>query len=390
MVSAVSYDPRDFFAAAQVGKTLNGKWRLVRLLGVGGSAAVYEAAHANGRRAALKLFAFEETPTEVLRARARYESRIANAIGHPGVVAVLDDDVAEDGSVYLVMELLEGQTYEEARARRGRLPLDEAARMLVGLLEILDAMHTRGIVHRDVKPGNVLLTKDGQVKLLDLGLARAGKEDRERGEWFGTPGFLPPEQARGAWSELDATTDLWAAAATFFTVLTGRLVHDGDTTEVLVRAAARGEAQPLYLTGQRLATSVVDVISRGLAYDKSDRWPSARAMARALRAALRGAPPSPACPPVPPWRFSAAACRSATRVFRLEQAGCAGGPQKARCVLCPVCPFDDRALASAERADVLTAPEISLRGSETPGQRVSSSAHPRTRAAVPIGDKEDA
>jgi serine/threonine-protein kinase len=314
----------------------------VRLIGVGGSAAVYEAVHANGRRAALKLFAFERAPIEVLRARARYESQVANAIGHPGAVEVLDDDVDEDGSVYLVMELLEGETYEDARRRRGgRLPLDEAARMLRGLLDILEAMHSRGIVHRDVKPGNVFLTRDGHVKLLDLGLAHMGKDDRDGGEWFGTPGFLPPEQARGAWSELDASTDLWAAAATFYTVLTGRLVHQGDTTEMLVRAAARGDAQPLYLTSERLAPSVVDVITRALAVDKAHRWPNASAMARALHAALRGTRPLRICPQVPVRPISPAACRSATRVFRLEEAACAGGAKRARCVICPVCPLDD-------------------------------------------------
>jgi serine/threonine-protein kinase len=342
MVSAFSIDPQELYATAQVGRVLNQKWRLARLLGIGGSAAVYEAIHANGRRAALKLFAFEGAPTEVLRARARYESQLANSIDHPGVVEVLDDDISEDGSVYLVMELLEGQNYEDARRHQGgRLSLDEAAHMLRGLLEILDAMHARGILHRDVKPGNVLLTKDGQVKLLDLGLARMGKDARDGGEWFGTPGFLPPEQARGAWSELDASTDLWAAAATFYTVLTGRLVHKGHTTEMLVRAAARGDdAKPLYLTSVHLATSVVDVITRALAIDKADRWPSARSMARALDAALRGTRPARVHSLLPPRPISPA-CRSATRVFRLEEARCAGGARRAHCVVCPVCPLDD-------------------------------------------------
>src|SRR5262249_45261353 len=140
---------------------------------------------------------------------------------------------------YLVMELLEGETLETRRRRAGgRLTLDEAVPLFEELLDVLAAAHDRGIVHRDLKPDNVFVTSRGQVKVLDFGLAAAGAEERRDAPWFGTPGFMPPEQARAEWPDVDALSDLWAAAATFFTVLTGRLVHAKSTPAGLVRAAA--------------------------------------------------------------------------------------------------------------------------------------------------------
>jgi serine/threonine-protein kinase len=137
----------------RVGQELNGKWTLSRLLGVGGEGEVYEAAHRNGRRAALKILGGPSMLCARARKLAARESRLANAIDHPGIVAVLDDDVAEDGSAYIVMELLEGETLERRRLRMGgRIPLAQAFPIFEQLLGVLDVAHERGIVHRDLNP----------------------------------------------------------------------------------------------------------------------------------------------------------------------------------------------------------------------------------------------
>jgi serine/threonine-protein kinase len=326
----------------RIGQQLNAKWKLLRVLGVGGAATVYEAMHRNGRRAAVKIMSqqkIREMPTYEV---ATHEALLANAVSHPGVVEVLDDDIAEDGSAYLVMELLEGETLESRRRRAGgRLALDEAMPLFEQLLDVLTAAHERGIVHRDLKPDNVFVTSRGRVKVLDFGLAAVWAEEQEDSPWFGTPGFMPPEQARAEWPHVDALSDLWAAAATFFTVLTGRLVHMESTPAALVRAAASEDVDlsPLEAVAP---IHVVDVFERALASDKADRFPTARALRVALGAAARlgrGIRPARAIPK--PALFQE--CRSATRMFLLQGgvqgSGCnEAGPCRLACTKCPVCP----------------------------------------------------
>src|SRR5262249_31230490 len=144
-----------------------------RLLGIGGMAAVYAATHRNGSRGAIKMLHTEMSIDAEVKRRFLREGYVANAVDHPGTVKVLDDDTAEDGSVFIVMELLEGETLE-ARADRqgGRIPPGELLPLIDQLLDVLAAAHARGVVHRDIKPENVFVTTAGAVKLLDFGIAR--------------------------------------------------------------------------------------------------------------------------------------------------------------------------------------------------------------------------
>lgn len=307
---------------ARIGEVLNNKWRLVELIGLGGASAVYEAVHRNGHRVAVKILtnagASAQSMTLATRLAAR-ESRIANAVEHPGVAVVLDDDVTADGTAFLVMELLEGSTLEETRRHSGgRVPLPTALWAFEQLLDVLDAVHEKGVIHRDIKPENVFLTTSGQLKLLDFGLASVGRENQDRERWFGTPGFMAPEQARGAATETDAQTDLWAAAATFFVAITGLLVHPERTTEAIVEAAITADVDlsPLAIWAP---AEVVDVFARALAFDKRERWPSAADMQDALAMAcskgMRRRRRGAADPkPTPLSRRY-----SNTRVFRIER-----------------------------------------------------------------------
>src|SRR5262249_28072444 len=181
---------------------------------------------------------------------------VGNAVGHPGAVRVLDDDVAEDGAAFLVMELLEGETlYARAKRSGGRLPLREVLALARELCDVLAAAHDKGVVHRDIKPENLFLTTDRVLKVLDFGIARGGAARQggastgdggaqgapvpgatRAGAALGTPAFMPPEQAVGQSREVDARTDLWSAGATIFSLLSGQLVHDAPTEELVVRA----------------------------------------------------------------------------------------------------------------------------------------------------------
>src|SRR5258708_36403963 len=150
-------------AEKRVGATLRGKYTIDKVLGVGGMAAVYRAVHRNGHRVALKMLHASISSNADLRGRFLREGYVANTVDHPGAVRVTDDDVAEDGSVFLVMELLEGHTVEAWAASRpgARLTPGEVLGVADQLLETLEAAHAKGIVHRDLKPENLFLTKTG-------------------------------------------------------------------------------------------------------------------------------------------------------------------------------------------------------------------------------------
>lgn len=275
-------------AQERVSRVLKGKWRIDRVIGAGGMAVVYEATHRNGMRAAIKVLHPQLSANEEIRARFLREGYLANTVDHPGVVRVFDDDVDEDGSVYLVMELLVGESLEARRRRAGgRLPPDEVVRITAGMLDVLAAAHAKGIVHRDIKPDNVWVMQDGTVKLLDFGIARVREAQgvvTKAGEIMGTPGYMSPEQARARWDEVDERTDVWAVGATMFNLLTGRLVHEGGTGNEVLLAAMTTPAPPLATVAPGLPLDLCQVVDTALAFERDRRWPSAQAMRDALLA----------------------------------------------------------------------------------------------------------
>jgi serine/threonine-protein kinase len=274
-------------SGALVGRMLCGKWRLEHLLGSGGMSSVYAAVHRNGKRVAIKVLNGELTGNRRVRDRFVREGYIANRVGHEGTVTILDDD-ADGDLVFLVMELLEGETLS-ARARRlGGLPVEEVTFAADGVLSVLAAAHASGIVHRDVKPENVFLTRTGQVKLLDFGIAKlrevsVNMSETRHGSALGTPGFMAPEQARGRWTEVDARTDLWAMGATMFRLLTGRTVHVGETANEAMIAAATVPAPSLGELRPELSADLVALVDRALAFEPPARWQSALDMQAHLR-----------------------------------------------------------------------------------------------------------
>jgi eukaryotic-like serine/threonine-protein kinase len=276
-------------ARQRVGTILNRKWRLDSLLGIGGMAAVYAATHRNGHRVAIKLLHPHFCLDEALRSRLQQEGYVANSIDHPGALRILDDDRTADGAVFLVMELLSGEGLDARLKRKGwRLPRQDALAITGSVLEVLVAAHAKGIVHRDIKPDNVFITRSGEVKVLDFGIARMRSlpDDMGRtnnGALFGTLGFMAPEQALARSQEIDGRTDLWAAGAMLFTVLSGRLVHEAPTAnEQLVHAATR-RAPSLESVMPEVDEALAALVDKALAFEREGRWQSATDMLEALQ-----------------------------------------------------------------------------------------------------------
>jgi serine/threonine protein kinase len=278
-------DGSDRRAAARVGECLNGRWRLDSLIGVGGTASVYAATHRNGKRVAVKVLHDELAGDADFRRRFIDEGYVANRVHHAGTASVLDDGETPDGLVFLVMDLLEGQTLDE-RLRTHILPLAELLAIIAELLDVLASAHDAGVVHRDIKPGNIFITHEGTVRLLDFGIASMKTRPRatKQGVTMGTPVFMPPEQARGHWEQVDGRTDLWAVGATLFAALTGRPIHSGNTANEELLSAMTRRAPSLADVVPGMPKALVDFVDRAVAFEKIDRWPNARVMRTALRA----------------------------------------------------------------------------------------------------------
>jgi len=282
--------PQEAEARQLVGHILGGKWRLDRLIGMGGMASVYAATHRNGRRAAIKLLSTEYSRVTQVRERFLREGYVANRIGHPGVVNILDDDVTDSGQVFLVMELLEGESFLERINQRS---LSAAQIVFIGqqVLEPLGTAHRRGIIHRDIKPGNIFVCRDGRVKVLDFGLARvlegSDLEPTRDGLVLGTVPYLSPEAARAKRDLVDWRSDIYGVGAMLFYGLSGRYVHEGGSQIDILLVTIKQPARSLAAVAPGLPPKVVELVDRALRYDPAERWQCAEDMAAAAQAAFQ-------------------------------------------------------------------------------------------------------
>ncbi|WP_437652581.1 serine/threonine protein kinase [Sorangium sp. So ce1182] len=294
----MSDDPQLAHCTARIGTVLRGKWRIDSLIGVGGMAAVYEATHRIGRRCAIKILHPEVAVSRELRARFEQEALAVNQLGHPAAVNVIDIDTSEDGSPFLVMELLDGESLGKRAHGSGGVEERELLRAVSTVLDVLDVAHGLGIVHRDIKPDNLFLTSSGGVKVLDFGIARmkqGGSNVRTRiGAMLGTIPYMSPEQIAGG--QIDGRADIFAVGATMFRVLTKRHVHEGSTESDLLIKMATQPAPALRAVAPSVSPEVCAIVDRALAFDPSRRYPTARAMREDIERALgaNAAPHAPA------------------------------------------------------------------------------------------------
>ncbi len=273
-----------------IGTELCGKWRLDELLGVGGMAAVYAATERTGKRVAVKLLHAYFVDDPGVRRRFLREGYAANRVKHPAVISARADGVAEGGVPFLVLDLFDGQPLDHVIDQERRLPPRRVLHIAEQVLDALIAAHAEGVLHRDLKPDNLILDEDDTVRVVDFGIAYLedtgpGPRMTVQGCAMGTPGFMAPEQASGDWDAVNETTDLWALGATMFTLLTGRDVFIGGPNAVLLATVTR-RAPALRTLAPDVPPSVAAIVDRALAFEPEERWQSAQAMQLAVRSVL--------------------------------------------------------------------------------------------------------
>jgi beta-lactam-binding protein with PASTA domain/tRNA A-37 threonylcarbamoyl transferase component Bud32 len=270
----------------------DGRYRIVRKIGAGGMANVYLAEDQElGRRVAIKILNDRHANDEQFVERFRREAKNAAALSHPNIVSIYDRGEAE-GTYYIAMEFLDGRSLKELIVGRGPAPVNVAVEYARQILSALRFAHRHGIVHRDIKPHNVLVDGEGRVKVTDFGIARAGASQMtEAGSIVGTAQYLSPEQARGA--NVDQRSDLYSLGVVLYELLTGESPFDGDTPVEIAMKHLSQPPEPPSAHRSDLPHELDQVVMRALAKNPEDRYQSAEEMDADLERVSRGAAVSP-------------------------------------------------------------------------------------------------
>ncbi len=408
---------------ALIGRVIDGRYRPTAVLGEGGMGTVYEADHLlMGRTVALKVLhpLFAHDPETVQR--FRHEARAAGSIGHPNICEIYDAGQLDDGSPYLVMKRLRGETLADRIERETALPLVEVVDLALQVLSALAAAHEEGIVHRDIKPDNIFLAERvgfaPLVKLLDFGISKNAAHDDLRltraGMVMGTPYYMAPEQARG--EAVDARIDLYAVGAVLYESLTGRRPFDSDELAELLRLVLFEAPRPMRALRPSLPGPVELVVARALAKDRAARFQTARefmAALAALRVEVAAFRPNPseldrlasqvrhdaqAAPPRPTgsWPSSSVADRRARSLLSDEKTNHGLGPAAPRRPSAPAspapaspapaspAPASPASPAPASPAPASPAPASPARPSTSPPPRaIDASIAPRRPTSAP-------
>jgi serine/threonine protein kinase len=272
----------------------SGRYRLGRPLGHGGMATVYLGHDSElDRPVAIKVLAENLAGDEAFRRRFLREARLAARLSHPNVVSVYDAGEQADGRPYIVMEHVDGETLAELLSERGRLPADQAAALAAQACRGLAHAHAAGLVHRDVKPQNLLLHRDGTLKVADFGIARLaeGTALTQAGTVLGTAAYLAPEQALG--ENATPAADVYSLAAVLYELLTGRPPYQLDSLADLAAKQAEGAITPVSELAHRVPRRVEDAVMRSLARNAAYRPASADELAGELEPAGTATAPLP-------------------------------------------------------------------------------------------------
>jgi tRNA A-37 threonylcarbamoyl transferase component Bud32 len=277
----------------RAGELLDNTYRLLRLIGEGAIGAVYEATHARlDGRYAIKLLLLKPTVASEEIALFAREARITSLLQHPNIVHVIDHNTTADGTEYLVMEYLAGESLAQRLAREAPLPLDTVVGIVGQIAAGLAAAHAYHVVHRDLKPDNVFLVpvegrEEESVKILDFGISKVkgpswGRQAPE-GTVMGTPLYMAPEQIEGRVADADAATDQFALAVIAYEMLTGRNPFQAETALGVFSLVLNSDPAPM-----GIGRDVELVVRRGLAKSNRQRFPAVTDFSDALRAAAAG------------------------------------------------------------------------------------------------------
>src|SRR3954469_12514562 len=315
--------------SSDVGRLVDGRYRLSEVVGTGGMATVHRAFDTKLERfVAVKLLRREATEDRDIAMRFRREALAATVLRHPNIIACIETGT-DDGQPFLVMELIEGEDLAARLRRVGRLAPNDAARIGLDVARALGVAHIRGIVHRDVKPGNIVLARDGRAMVTDFGIARlaADAEGAVPGTTLGSVHYFSPEQATGATTT--PASDVYSLGLVLYESLTGQRAWSGDTTAALAAARIGNRALSVQAVRPGVPPVLDAIVMRALDPDPKARFENGNAMAAALEpliahpdpasstasfdaagtaAAMRSAPaPAPAAPPLRPGGVPAAA-----------------------------------------------------------------------------------
>jgi serine/threonine protein kinase/dienelactone hydrolase len=262
-----------------IGSLLAGKYQIQDEIGHGGMGIVYRAEDMKLKRpVALKFLPPEWAQDKDARERFLQEARAAAALSHPNICTIYEVDDCGD-QPFIAMEYIEGETLRE-KTRRGPLPLEEALRTAIQAVEGLEAAHRRGIIHRDIKSANIMVTDKGQAKIMDFGLAklRGGSSLTREGATIGTVAYMSPEQARG--EKVDLRTDLWSLGVVFYEMLMGELPFRGERDVSLLYSIVHEEPKSLREKKPPVPSELQHVIERALEKNSDSRYQTAAEMAK--------------------------------------------------------------------------------------------------------------
>jgi len=265
-----------------IGRTVS-HYKIIEKLGEGGMGVVYRAEDTKlGRVVALKFLPPELTRDSDAKGRFMQEARAASALDHPNICTIYSIDETSDGRLFISMAFYEGETLKR-RIARGPLAIDEAVRIAAQIGEGLSKAHAAGIVHRDIKSANVMLTSDGLAKILDFGLAKlSGRTQQTKvGTTLGTIAYMSPEQARGA--AVDHRTDIWSLGVVCYEMLTGRLPFSGEYDQAVMYAILHDEFRSLTSVRPEVPGAVGGIIEKCLEKNPEDRYRSVEQFTEEIR-----------------------------------------------------------------------------------------------------------
>ena len=275
-----------------IGTLFDERYRILRKLGSGGMANVYLAEDEDlGRRVAIKILNDRYANDEAFTERFRREAKSAAALSHPNIVSIYDRGQA-DGRPYIAMEVIEGRSLKELIMNTGPLPIGEAIEYAKQILSALRFAHRHGIIHRDIKPHNILLGHENRLKVTDFGIARYGPSQMtEVGSIMGTAQYLSPEQARGA--PVTASSDLYSAGIVLYEMLTGKTPFTGETPiEIAMKHLNEPPSPPSELRPE-ISPELDQIVLRSLAKDPHERYETAEEFSADLDRVEAGLPVSP-------------------------------------------------------------------------------------------------
>ena len=260
-----------------IGRLLDNRYEILEVIGVGGMAVVYKArCHRLNRLVAIKILKDEFSQDGDFRDRFHAEGQAVAMLSHPNIVSVYDVSVADDAD-YIVMELIDGISLKQYMEKKGVLNWKETLHFAMQIGKALEHAHSRGIVHRDIKPHNVMVLKNGSVKVADFGIARImSKSNTLTKEALGSVHYISPEQAKGGW--VDNRSDIYSLGVVMYEMLAGRPPYDGDSPVAVAIQHINGGALLPTTFNPNIPSGLEQIIMKAMCQDPAQRYLTATAM----------------------------------------------------------------------------------------------------------------